>query len=464
MPETAVTVRKPAVAGMFYPANKSALGAEIAGYLRAVPRPEAGRHWPKAVIAPHAGTIYSGPVAASVYARLEPAQGKIRRVVLFGPAHRLPFRGIATTSADVFETPLGRVAIDRPGVAAALSIPGVGLLDQAFDGEHSLEVHLPFLQIALGDFSLVPFVIGGASPKEVAALIDKLWGGPETLIVVSTDLSHYLDYATARRVDGQTCRAIERIEPEAISEDGACGRIGVRGLLEVARRRAMRVTTLDLRNSGDTAGDKARVVGYGAWALEEESATRLLDIERRTLAKIALESIRHGFEKGAPLPLDLEHLPWPLRTHRATFVTLTIAGKLRGCIGSLVAERPLAQDVARSAFAAAFQDPRFPKLSAAEFGAVDIEISVLSVASPVPAASEADLLGAIEPGRDGLIIEAGDRRATYLPDVWKSIPDRHAFLDSLRAKAGMPKGPWPDAMKAWRYRTEAFLLPANARA
>lgn len=289
MADLAPKNRKPEVAGMFYPASKAALGAEIAGYLRAVPRHEASQRWPKAVIAPHAGTIYSGPIAASVYARLEPAQGKIARVVLFGPAHRLPFRGIATTAAEAFETPLGRVRIDRAGVEAALAIPGIGVLDRAFDGEHSLEVHLPFLQIALGDFALVPFVVGGASPKEVAAVIETLWGGPETLIVVSTDLSHYLDHASARRIDGQTCRAIERLEPEAISDDGACGRIGVRGLLEVARRRGMRATTLDLRNSGDTAGDKARVVGYGAWALEEEGSTRLLDIERRTLAKIALE-------------------------------------------------------------------------------------------------------------------------------------------------------------------------------
>jgi AmmeMemoRadiSam system protein B/AmmeMemoRadiSam system protein A len=463
MTQSLDAVRKPAVAGMFYPAAPAALRGEIEGMLRAAEPAERATSWPKALIAPHAGTIYSGPIAASAYARLAPARGKVARVVLLGPAHRLGFRGIAAPASAFFETPLGRIAIDRGAVARALECPGVAELDRAFDGEHSLEVHLPFLQAMLGDFALAPFVVGGAAPGQVEGLLGALWGGPETLIVVSTDLSHYLDYGAAKRIDGRTCRAIERLEPETIEDDGACGRFPVKGLLEVARRRGMRATTLDLRNSGDTAGDKARVVGYGAWALEEEDAARLPDMERRTLAKIALESIRAGLETGRPLAFDLDKLPWSLRTHRASFVTLTIGGKLRGCIGTLAAERPLAQDVAQSAFAAAFQDPRFPKLTSAEFGAVDIEVSVLSIPSPVPASSEAELLKHLLPGRDGVILEAGAKRSTFLPDVWKSIPDPHAFLAALRAKAGMDATSWPKAMRAWRYRTEAFVLPVGGR-
>jgi len=463
MVQTLDAVRKPAVAGMFYPAAPAALRGEIEGLLRAAAPVERAAAWPKALIAPHAGTIYSGPIAAAAYARLAPARGKIERVVLLGPAHRLPFRGIAAPTSASFETPLGRIVVDHAAVSRALACPGVGELDRAFDGEHSLEVHLPFLQAVLGDFALAPFVVGGTAPGQVAALLDALWGGVETLIVVSTDLSHYLDYASAKRVDARTCRAIERLEAETIEDDGACGRYPVKGLLEVARRRGMRATTLDLRSSGDTAGDKARVVGYGAWALEEEDAARLSDMERRTLAKIALESIRKGLETGRPLALDLDKLPWSLRTHRASFVTLTIAGKLRGCIGMLAAERPLALDVAQSAFAAAFQDPRFAKLTAAEFGAVDIEVSVLSTPAPVPAASEAELLKQLVPGRDGVILEAGAKRSTFLPDVWKGIPEPHAFLSALRAKAGMDPAAWPKTMRAWRYRTEAFVLPASGR-
>lgn len=169
--------RAPAVAGMFYPAEPARLDAEIGAMLARAPKPGPDARAPKAIVAPHAGIVYSGPIAASVYARLEPAQGKIERVVLLGPAHRLPFRGIAATSADAFATPLGRVPIDRAGVERALALEGVGVLDRAFDGEHGLEVHLPFLQIALGTFDLVPFVVGSADPARIAALLEALWAG-----------------------------------------------------------------------------------------------------------------------------------------------------------------------------------------------------------------------------------------------------------------------------------------------
>ena len=222
---------------------------------------------PKALIVPHAGYVYSGPVAASAYARLRSARGRIRRVVLLGPSHRVGFRGLALSGADWFETPLGRIAVDHEAEAALHGLPSVQVLPRAHAEEHSLEVHLPFLQQVLDEFTLVPIVVGESTPAEVAEVLERLWGGDETLIVISSDLSHYHDYETARARDAATSRSIEALRYEDIDAGDACGRGPVSGLLHYARDHGLRVQTLDLRNSGDTAGARDRVVGYGAWAV-----------------------------------------------------------------------------------------------------------------------------------------------------------------------------------------------------
>jgi hypothetical protein len=258
-------VREPAVAGTFYPLDAGALDRAVRGYLEGAAS-EGGGAPPKALIVPHAGYVYSGPVAASAYAELRKGASGIERVVLLGPAHFVPLRGLAASSAEAFLTPLGPVPVDHEAVERVLRLPQVRLLDAAHEDEHSLEVQLPFLQRMLAEFSLVPLVAGDATPEEVAEVLEELWGGPETLIVVSSDLSHYYDYETARRLDTETSRAIEELRPERLGSESACGRVPVRGLLVVARRRGLRVRTLDLRSSGDTAGPRREVVGYGAFA------------------------------------------------------------------------------------------------------------------------------------------------------------------------------------------------------
>lgn len=258
-------VRNPAVAGLFYPDDPQALRGMVANYLASA---TASDSVPKAIIAPHAGYIYSGPIAASAYALLQPARGRITRVILLGPAHRVGFHGLALSSADYFLTPLGRIAVDQEAVDKISRLPQVHVMDGAHAQEHSLEVQLPFLQQALGEFTLVPLVVGQAGPEEVAEVLELLWGGPETLIVISSDLSHYHDYRTARELDRATSQAIEQLRPEAIEYDHACGRDPVNGLLRVARRLGLKARTVDLRNSGDTAGSHDRVVGYGAYSFE----------------------------------------------------------------------------------------------------------------------------------------------------------------------------------------------------
>jgi AmmeMemoRadiSam system protein B len=256
-------VRPPAVAGSFYPSDPERLRALVQDLLRNAPSAGAP---PKALVVPHAGYGYSGPVAASGFARLAAARDHVRRVVLLGPAHRVAFEGMAVPTARAFATPLGEVSLDRAGIASLGDVPGVLEWDAPHAQEHSLEVELPFLQEVLGEFTLVPVVVGETPAKEVEGLLERLWDGAATVVVVSSDLSHYLDHGSARRMDAATTEAIRGLRAEALDGEAACGCFPLRGLLALARRRGLTVEVLDVRNSGDTAGGRDRVVGYGAYA------------------------------------------------------------------------------------------------------------------------------------------------------------------------------------------------------
>ena len=477
-------VRQAAVAGSFYPGDARELDATVQYHLSKTSPPQGPS--PKAIIAPHAGYIYSGPVAATAYARLAPVAERITRVVLLGPCHRVPVRGLAVSGADAFATPLGNIPLDKEAAKRILDLPQVQVFDATHEQEHSLEVHLPFLQVVLKAFAIVPLVVGNASDEEVAEVIERLWGGPETLVVVSTDLSHYLDYDAARRMDTATCRAIENLEPQAIGRDQACGRIPVKGLLALAKRRRLKIATVDLRNSGDTAGPRDRVVGYGSWLLFEERAgappkdsagasdtgedafgaqTReLLGRHGASLIKLAALSVEHGIDHAAPLPVKLADQPQALRANGACFVTLKQGGRLRGCIGSSVAHRPLAADAAVNGFSAAFKDKRFAAVTADDLAGLTLSVSVLGAAAPMTFDGEADLLAQLRPGTDGLIIEDAGRRALFLPSVWSGLAERRAFLAHLKAKAGLKADHWSDAFKAWRFVAEEVsseALPAG---
>lgn len=477
-------IRKAAVAGMFYPNDARRLSAEVQGFLRAAGTPQGPA--PKAIIAPHAGYKYSGAVAAQVYARLTPVADRITRVVLMGPCHRVAVQGLALSGADYFETPLGRIEIDKDAENIVKDMDQVSVFAPTHQAEHALEVHLPFLQELLGDFKLVPFVVGETPPNKVAEVLKALWGGPETLIVISSDLSHFLDYDAARQIDQRTCTAITSLDAGKIERNGACGRFPVGGLLHLAKARGMTVETVDLKNSGDTAGTKDRVVGYGAWAFFEPQTTKrkvplnikitrkeppaapgeaAADFEQQTkqllaehgphLLALADTSIRHGLAHAKPMALDLAAEPTPLQGHGASFVTLKSAAKqLRGCIGSPAAHQPLARDVAANAFKAAFNDPRFKAVSADEYEKLHLSISVLSPQAPMQIKDQADLLAQLRPGVDGLVIADGGRRALFLPSVWEQLPDPAQFLAQLKRKAGMGIDHWSPTFRANRFIAE----------
>lgn len=263
-----IQVREPAVAGRFYPAGTGELNATVHALL--LEERHRADSAPKALVVPHAGFIYSGSVAASAYARLIPFRKRYQKVILLGPCHRCAIRGIAVSGMDVFRTPLGDVAVDHD-LRSMLDHPAVCRQESAHRFEHSLEVQLPFLQTALDSFSLLPLAVGDTGPEIVAEVLELIWGGPETLVVISSDLSHYLPYEEARRRDRETCDAIEALNAQGIGHEDACGATPLGGLLLAVRAHGLKVTTLDLRNSGDTAGGRSQVVGYGAWMFQEAS-------------------------------------------------------------------------------------------------------------------------------------------------------------------------------------------------
>jgi len=453
------SVKPPAVAGYFYPAEPEALARAVDQCLQRAPGLAMA---PKAVIAPHAGYVFSGPIAGTAYRMIAARRAEIRRVIILGPCHRVAVRSMAVPGADAFATPLGPVEIDRAAREVAIKLPGVEIFDEAFAEEHSLEVQLPFLQRTLDNFTILPVLVGGAAPNVVARLLKTLWGGPETLIVISSDLSHYYDYDKAVSSDTEAARSIELLQPERLKADHACGRHGIRGLLSVAREFDLRATTVDLRNSGDTRGGRDKVVGYGSFAFEYAGAARLDDHCRQQLLDMARWSIDFALKNGRePKAAIGKEVAPSLAAMRASFVTLTLDDQLRGCIGSLQAHRPLILDVIGNAYRAAFSDRRFKAMTYEEFARLRVEVSVLSTPRHIPAASEAELLRELRPDVDGLIIRDGQAGSVFLPQVWEGIPRPDHFLSQLRRKAGLPARHWSDSFKAYRFTVEK-LEPAQA--
>jgi len=456
------SIHPPQVAGMFYPDDAASCAAMVAHFIDTAETTPVTA--PKIVVAPHAGYVYSGAVAGAAYRLLAARRDIIRRVVLIGPAHRAYVDGMATTSGDAWQTPLGAVPVDTDALARLSQRADITVNDAAFRGEHSLEVQLPFLQTALRDFTLVPILAGNVAARSVADLIETLWGGPETVIVISSDLSHFHDYDTARRLDLETTRKIEVLDTDLGGEE-ACGCRGLAGALIAARRHDLRVTALDLRNSGDTAGDKSRVVGYGAFAMEDAETARLGAADRQTLLEIVSRALARAVETRAkPVLEQAPDRPLALTAPRATFVTLKIDGALRGCVGSIVPQHPLIEDVVDSAYKAGFTDRRFDPLGTDELPRLTIGISILSHPRRIAANRDEDLLAQLRPGRDGLIIEDGRNRALFLPSVWEMLPAPRDFLTQLKRKAGLPDSYWSPETEARRFTTESFEGPFVAPA
>jgi MEMO1 family protein len=466
--------RMPAVAGLFYPRDAAELTRKLDAYLASAKRVDMPNV--KALICPHAGYEFSGEVAAAGYRQLE-GRGFTTAVVL-GPSHYALFQGVSLPASQVYATPLGEIRISPKAKLWANSAPFVlepkgGVQrpswypqspksppspgqDTPETWEHSVEVQMPFLQRVLKGFEVVPMIMGQADPAELArTLADRL--DDKTVIVASSDLSHYHDYQTAKRLDGSCVQAILDGNIESMRDQEACGKGPVLALMHLARTKGWKARLLNSCNSGDVSGDKDRVVGYAAVAFYAPKPDSFGSEERRLLLDLARRTLTSVVTNG-PLPAPGEKdVPPVVAQKKACFVTLTKRGSLRGCIGTMVAQEPLFQAVVSNARNAALRDPRFPPLSAEELKDVRIEISVLTEPQPLVFSSPEELLNQLQPKQDGVVLRIGGRMATFLPQVWEQLGSKTDFLDHLAVKAGCEPSAWRDKdVVVSTYHVECF--------
>ncbi len=457
--------RTPAVAGLFYAGDKAKLDSEVEHYLSSM---HAGSEFqPRILIVPHAGYIYSAVTAGKAYAKLQKYANKIKTVILLGPSHRVALRGVGLSSADYFTTPLGKIALNKEIISQLALNPQFKVNNQAHKEEHSLEVQLPFLQKVLKNFQIVPLVYGDVSPQILADAVSPLLEQPETILVVSADLSHYHDYETAQKLDLHTAKLVEQNKPE-LENHMSCGATGINAALLLAKAKAFRPTTIDLINSGDTSGDKERVVGYGAWSFEAapEAKENLSQLEQETqnlhqfaqdhgqeLMQIVARSLQKAVKEHKSYSPSRQDYTDELFNKGASFVTLKENNELRGCIGTVIPHEAIAQDVADNTYRAAMEDSRFSPLTQEELKNLSFSISLLTRFEPITYTDAEDLLSQIQANIDGIIIRDGDRQGLFLPSVWQELPNKEEFMKQLKIKAGINPSYWSENLKVYRFRT-----------
>jgi len=490
---TTQRIRAPAVAGLFYPKDEKVLSEMLDRLLAQAPTHAVTNL--RALICPHAGYEFSGPVAAHAYKTL--LGRSYETVIILAPSHYAAFDGASVPAADAYETPLGKVPIspkakelankkpfvlepkcfvNRPGWVRIASKPAPGVGEDTPDTwEHSAEVQVPFLQKVLKNFSILPVVYGDVDPERVANVLADVID-EKTLLIASTDLSHYLPYERASQIDRQTIEWICSLDIKSLAapaaRESACGCGPVLTLMHLAKLKGWNPQLLDYRNSGDTSGDKSQgVVGYAAIAFcghdggpssqtasgtgavasstgtnpahaQAQQPEQFSPEEKKFLLELARNTII-GVTTGSGLPkVDPATVPAALKVSKGCFVTLTKHGQLRGCIGNILPAGPLYQAVIENARSAALHDFRFPPVKADELDDIHIEISVLTEPAPMQFDSPEDLLAKLEPGRDGVVLEIGERKATFLPQVWQQLPDKVEFLNHLAMKAGANPSDW----------------------
>jgi hypothetical protein len=448
-------VRRAAVAGQFYPSAPDELRRDVEACLAdeeaGAPARPAG-----VLIAPHAGYVFSAPVAAKVYACI-PRDTKT--VFLIGPSHHKPFSGVHLTGADYYETPLGRVGVDKEIVSQLMRNPLCSNQPGAEEKEHCLEVHLPFLQVLLDDFTIVPLLTGKVDAKRAAETLLPFLNDT-AIVIASSDLSHFLNQEQARETDDATVSTILSGDADGFMD--GCGETAMRAVMHIAASKGLVPELLDVRTSFETAPqycDPYRVVGYAAVAFVKNDAggdddheftpqekKYMLELSRKTL-----EAAVSGKNAETAKPESLK-----LTQFRGCFVTLKIMGGLRGCIGNIEPIRPLYKSIVENTISAAFHDPRFPKVKAAEVGDIGIEVSVLTKPAPLEFDSPSALLSKLIPFEHGIILKFGAmRQSTFLPQVWEQLPNKIIFLEHLAMKAGMEKDDWKRA-EVWFYKAVHF--------
>lgn len=452
------TVREPAVAGYFYPEQAARLKRVVDGFLDEAGEPEWG--YSRMVLAPHAGYEYSGKFAASAYRAVDP---KTKRVVILGPAHRVALEAMALSGAHWHRTPLGMVPVDEELTSRFMRLPGVITLPLAHAEEHSLEVHLPFLQRQIeGEFAVVPVAGGRVDPRKVAELLKVAWEDPGTTILISSDLSHYFPERVATVWDLATIQKIGEGNGIIVPTQ-ACGAYPLSGAVRFADQQGLTARCLSRGTSADTDAGEDQVVGYASMAWYPGVVRQYFqDSFMEELPEIAHRAISGEFEEQETKLPDLPVNP----DFGGVFVTITIDGQLRGCIGSFEGGGDLVELVRQNAVEAAFFDPRFPPLTQAELGWIETEVSVLTPPVPLNEAegrtmAEEEILSRLLPRVHGVLLQKGKLSATYLPQVWDGLPDPGHFLRSLKEKAGLEADYWGPDIIISTYRAYSFLRGAS---
>ncbi len=449
-------IRESVIAGTWYPANKKTLLNMLEGFLDKV-ESEAIEDV-RALICPHAGYAYSGGVAAYSYKQLR--NKSYSKVILLAPSHQYPVQGISVGDCTHYRTPLGDVPVSGESTELISESKLFTSLNEAHLREHSLEIQLPFLQLMLDDFSIIPLVFGRLSMDEIRKAADVIIGhlDDETLLVVSTDLSHYHPYEDAVSLDDECIKSILSADVGKAAIGEMCGKYAVLTVIEIAKKMNWSAKLLKYQNSGDVTGDKTKgVVGYASIVFHAEvnRGGGVGGKQQKYLLEIARKTIEAYLDDGKPL--DFEALYDELKERKGTFVTLEKNGQLRGCIGNIVPGKEVYLSVSDNAISAAFRDPRFSPLTRNELDDLKIEVSILSVPELIKVDRPQDYIDKIDAGKDGIIIQKGNRSATYLPQVWEKIPDKQMFLDSLCQKALLPRDCWMDeGVEIYRYSVQHF--------
>lgn len=448
------TLRAAVMAGRFFPADPARLAQAVEMATPALP--DAAAPAPRAVISPHAGYRFSGHLAGVALAATAPANP--RSIVVLSPSHRHAFAGLALPRASGYRMPGFDTGIDEAARAALVEAGLAHVEDAAHDQEHGIETQLPFLHRLHPGARIVPLVIGQAATDDVARVVDFLAtrSGPPPLFVLSSDLSHFLSLTKAQAHDADTARLIETGQGGKITPAHACGSRAIKGFMASRFGRGLRVLRLGMANSHRASRDASRTVGYGAWAFHDGTAELFTQPQRKEMFAAARQALASYLAKGRAPEVNLESFAPELQSHAAAFVTLQAEGRLRGCIGSLAAQRPLIADVVENAIKAAFKDPRFAPLAADELERITLKIAVLSPARAMRFAGQADLEAQLTPGRDGLFLTDQGHRGTFLPMVWDSLESPRAFVEGLKVKAGLPRRHWSDTLKVHRFCAESF--------
>ncbi len=443
-------IKSASVAGKFYPDDKELLLSFLEDC--AENNREQYKYSSRAIIVPHAGYIYSGQFASEGFQYLNK---KAKNIFVIAPSHYVGIDGIAISSCDFWATPLGEIQVNQNINQILADDFGAKFNDKAIEPEHSLEVQIPFIQKFLPEAQIVPILVGDADSEKITKLISHFWKNKDNAFVISSDLSHFHNDNDAKKIDKVTAEMIETQDVSDFNPRQACGYIGVLGLVGFIKQQDFSLIRINLQNSSVVSTDKARVVGYGSWLLFEGTKEKFVkDNFSELLLDICRKSIVEGFETGRPLKVNPSEFSEVLQQSGASFVTLEIEGELRGCIGSIIANQSLAEDISKNAFAAAFSDSRFSALTEEEYENLEIAISLLSAPSQMSFKDEQHLLAQIEQDVDGIIIKDGGYRAVYLPSVWEQIPDKKLFLNSLKQKAGLSSSYFSKTFEAYRFRTE----------